>query len=138
MTSVIVVFSDKDKAINIRNLLVRNGIPVTAICTTGAQVISQTEDYGFGVVVCGVKTLDMMCTELRECLPKNFEMLLLANGHNIDEYAGNGIEGLETPLQARDLILRVDQIIQACERKRKKLREAPIIEIGRASCRERV
>ena len=45
MTNIIVVFPKIENAKSIRNVLVRNGFSVTAACTTGAQALSQLEDY---------------------------------------------------------------------------------------------
>ena len=39
MIGIIVVFPKKENAINIRNLLVRNGVNVTGVATTGAQAM---------------------------------------------------------------------------------------------------
>lgn len=40
MVGIIVVFPNKDNATNIRNLLVRVGLNVTGVCTTGAQAMT--------------------------------------------------------------------------------------------------
>ena len=79
MADVIVVFPNKDNAINIRNILTRGGCEVIGVCTTGAQVLHYTELLDEGIVVCGYKLADMLYTELREYLPKEFEMLLVAS-----------------------------------------------------------
>ena len=70
MADVIVVFPNKDNAINIRNILTRGGCEVIGVCTTGAQVLHYTELLDEGIVVCGYKLADMLYTELREYLPK--------------------------------------------------------------------
>lgn len=53
MAGVIVVFPKSDDAKSIRNLLVRNGYDVAAVCTSGAQALSAADRIGSGVVVCG-------------------------------------------------------------------------------------
>lgn len=40
MTNVIVLFPKIEDAKNIRNLLVRHGFRVSAVCTTGAQALA--------------------------------------------------------------------------------------------------
>ena len=79
MSSIVVVFPKKENATNIRNILVRNGFSVMAVCTTGAQAIQYADDLDDGIIVCGYKLSDMLYTELREYLPETFEMLLVAS-----------------------------------------------------------
>ena len=43
MTSIIVVFPKPEDAKNIRNLLVRHGFEVAAVCTAGSQAIQYAE-----------------------------------------------------------------------------------------------
>ena len=79
MISVIVAFPKLEEARSIKNLLVRNGIDVIAACTTGAQVMNLTDDLDYGIVVSGYKFVDMMYSELLECIPETFNMLLVAS-----------------------------------------------------------
>ena len=78
MSSIVVVFPKKETAANIRNLLVRGGIDISGICTTGAQALQYADNFGEGIMICGYKMQDMLYSELRECLPESFEMLLMA------------------------------------------------------------
>ena len=67
---------DRDNATNIRNLLVRAGLNVTGVCTTGAQAMNYADSVDEGIIVCGYKLKDMMYSELREYLPDRFEMCI--------------------------------------------------------------
>ena len=40
MSNVIVAFSRRENAVNIRNILTRSGVEVSAVCMTGAKVLS--------------------------------------------------------------------------------------------------
>ena len=44
MVNVIILFPKAEVAKSIRSFLVKNGIGVTAVCSTGAQVISAIDD----------------------------------------------------------------------------------------------
>ena len=104
MSKIIVVFPKKDTATNIRNILVRNGLAVTGIGTTGAQAIQSAETLDEGIVICGYKMLDMMYTELREYLPDTFEMLVIASPDKWGDGIVNGVVGLTMPLKVHDLL----------------------------------
>ena len=58
MVGIIVVFPNKDNATNIRNLLVRAGLNVTGVCTTGAQAMNYADSVDEGIIVCGYKLKD--------------------------------------------------------------------------------
>lgn len=120
MLGIIVVFPKKDNAANIRNLLVRNGMSVTGACISGAQALNYAETVDGGIVICGYKLKDMMYTELREYLPKEFEMLLVASEDKWRNGEAEGVMGLSMPLKAYDLINTVEMMFRTLERQRKK------------------
>ena len=68
MANIIVAFSKPEDAKSIKNILMKNGFEVVAVCTSGAQVLSQMEDLNGGIVVCGYRLTDMLYSELRECM----------------------------------------------------------------------
>ena len=110
MTNLIVALPKPEDAKGIKNVLVRGGFRVTGVCTTGAQVISQVDGLGDGIVICGYKLADMVYSQLRECLPKGFEMLLMAS---------------DRPLKVNDLISTVGMMEEGIVRRRRKARSAP-------------
>ena len=125
MTNIIVVFPRAEEAGTIKNLLVRNGFSVLAACTSGAQALSHADGLSGGVVLCGYKLTDMLYSELHECLPAGFEMLLLASRHYWNECIGNDIVCLAMPLKVHELVSTVGMMVENLERKRRKRRLLP-------------
>lgn len=123
MVGIIVVFPNKDNAANIRNLLVRGGMNVTGVCTTGAQALNYADAADDGIVICGYKMKDMMYTELREYLSDRYEMLLIASPGRWSEDNPEGIVGLSMPIKVYDLIDTVEMMLKSVERRRKKRKE---------------
>lgn len=121
MVGIIVVFPNKGNAANIRNLLVRGGMDVTGACTTGAQALNYADALDEGIVVCGYKLKDMMYTELREYLPEQFEMLLIASADKWSTGMINGIVGLSMPVKAYDLMNTMDMMLRNIGQRRRKL-----------------
>ena len=117
MTGVIVALPKIDDAKNMKNLLVRNGISVAGVCTTGAQAIAMADGLNDGI---------MIYSQLRENLPFGFEMLLMASQQII---GGGMVEGdimcLTMPLKVHDLINTVDMMTQNIERRRRRLKTKP-------------
>ena len=68
MTGIIVVLPKIDDAKNMKNLLVRNGISVSGVCTTGAQAIAMADNLNDGIIICGYKLADMIYSQLHDCL----------------------------------------------------------------------
>ena len=79
MVNVVVAFSKPEDAKSIKNILMRNGFQVTAVCSSGAQALARAGDLGSGILVCGYRLTDMLFDELSECLPPEFQMLLVAS-----------------------------------------------------------
>ena len=79
MANIIVAFSKPEDAKSIKNILMRNGFEVIAVCTSGAQVLSQMEGLNSGIVVCGYRLTDMLYSELRDCMSPESAMLMIAS-----------------------------------------------------------
>lgn len=125
MTNVIVLFPKIEDAKNIRNLLVRRGFCVPAVCTTGAQALTAANSLGDGIVVCGYKYSDMLYSELASCLPSHFEMLLVVSQSLFRECSGSGILCVSMPLKAHELLNTLEMMAAEAQRRRRKQRQLP-------------
>lgn len=125
MTNIIVVLPKIEEAKSVKSVLVRGGFNVVGICTTGAQAISQADGLNDCIIVCSYKLQDMIYSELHECLPYGFELLVLASSRLINECYGNGIVCLSLPLKTHDLFDTVNMMVEGIERRRRKKRLVP-------------
>lgn len=125
MTSVIVLFPKIENAKNIRNLLVKNGFNVTAVCTTGAQALTYAEELNDGIVVCGYKYADMIYSELREYLSECIDMLLVASRGHWEDAQSDNIMCVEMPLKVHELLSTVQMMVEIAERRRRKRKAVP-------------
>lgn len=125
MTNIIVALPKPEDAKNLKNILVRNGFSVTGICTSGAQAISYADGLNDGIVICSYKLTDMVYSQLYECLPPGFEMLLIASDSLLSECEGNGIVCLSMPLKVGDLIGTVGMLAEGIARERRRRRQKP-------------
>ena len=98
MASIIVAFPKAEDAKNIRNIIVRNGYQVAAVCVSGAQVLQAADNLGEGMVICSYRFRDMQYDHLKECLPRDFEMLLVASEEILDTCVAPDIVRLCLPL----------------------------------------
>jgi len=125
MAHIVVAFPKIEDAVSIKNLLMKNGYLVAAVCTSGAKVLSTIDSYNEGIVVCGYKLKDMIYSELRANMPAEFEMLLLASATKINGMNYEGVIPVTMPLRAGNLINTVAMLSINIERRRKKLKNIP-------------
>jgi two-component system, response regulator PdtaR len=118
--SIIVAFPKIEDAMNIKKALIRSGYEVNAICTTGAQVISITNDLDCGIVLCGYRFLDMYYSELNNYLPNGFEMLLVASATKLEECTNNNIVCLSMPIKMHDLLNTLQMMFHNYSKRKKK------------------
>ena len=123
MTNIVVAFSKREDAVNIRNILTRAGVKAPAVCLTGAKVLQYTELWDQGIVVCGSRCQDMQYTQLRELLPDEFQMLLMASSSVWIDALPEGIIGLPSPVKVYDLVNTVEMMCRAQESRRRKRRD---------------
>ena len=123
MSNVVVVFPKPEDAKSIRNLLVRHGIEVAGICTTGSQALNCIDNLGSGIVVCGYRFRDMLYTELKEQMGDGFEMLLLASQRVLAEKAPDGVIAVSMPLKVHELLDTIGMMEAAIRKNRKKSRQ---------------
>jgi len=122
--NIIVAFSKPQDGRNIRNILVKHGIQVTASCTSGAQVLASTDDLRSGIVVSGYRFGDMTCRQLADQLPPGFDLLLIASPSRWSGEAMGRIVCLPAPFKMGDLVSTVRMIEQSqTEKRRQKRRE---------------
>lgn len=125
MVNIIIALPRPEECTGIRNILARNGYRSLYVCNTGAQAISQAEDYESGIIICGYKLTDMVYSNLKDDLPAGFEMLILASQKFISECYGNDIVCLAMPLKMDDFISTVNMMAEELERRKRRARLAP-------------
>lgn len=123
--NVIVAFPKIENAKNIRILLTKGGYQVDAVCTTGGQVLQHAGSLEGGVVVCGYRFADMMCGELAEYLPQEFEMLLVCSRENAVNREVSNVVCLSMPLKAHELLETMEMMACAYEKEKKRRRLKP-------------
>ncbi len=120
MVGIVVVFPKKENAVGVRNLLARGGINVTGICTTGSHAIQLLDMYDEGLIICGYRLSDMHYLKLREDLPKQYGMLLVASRDKWADRIPDGVQAVSMPVKAYELLNTVEDILREMSRRRKK------------------
>ncbi len=120
MLSLVVVFPKAEDGKSIKNVLIRCGFEVQAVCTSGAQAISLANGLDEGIIICGYRYSDMHYLELYNYLPRTFQMLLIASPAKLEECMNNEIICLGTPLKTKDLMNTLEMMTYRYTKKKKK------------------
>lgn len=118
MTGIIIAFPNAEDGKRIQNILIRHGFEVSSVCTNASQVFHAVAQLDAGLVISGCRLKDMHCTQLRECLPKGFEMLLIASASAVSQLS-LGFMALTLPLKAYDLVNTVQMMTSQLVRPQK-------------------
>lgn len=117
MTNIIVVFPKQEDGQRIRSILVKHGLQVVSVCTSGSQVLQYTDELHSGIVVSGYRYSDMIYSDLHELLTQGFEMLLIASDRYLGDVAGSNIVCVSTPLKAHELVNTVQMMADSMEQR---------------------
>lgn len=123
MTNIIVAFSKQEDAKSIKNILMRNGFQVVAVCTSGAQVLNSMEDLNGGIIISGYRFADMMYQDIRDDMPGSFEMLLIASPGRFGGGMPQDMMCLPMPLKVHDLVNTVELMCQAQVKRKRRIRQ---------------
>ncbi len=123
--SLIVLFGKTEEGRAIRGILMKGGYDVDALCATGAQALTEADNLGGGIIICGYKYPDMIYSELKEYLPRDFEMLLIASASVVEEGVPEEVVALTMPLKTVDLYSTLGMMLGRQARRKKKLRSMP-------------
>jgi len=127
MVNIIVVFRNHSDASAIRNLLVRNGHNVVAVCTSGyavIQLIDQMEGSD-GLVVSGLRYEDMTYRDLLADLPDSYQMMIMASQSALGSISESNVIRIPMPVRAYDLCMSLDAVERAIMRERRRRRKKP-------------
>ncbi len=125
MTNIIVVFPRLEEGKNIRNILVRSGFDTVTACSTASQALGFAEETRDGIVISGYKLPDMVYDQLREELPKEYEMLLVASGKFTGMNVRDDVETLTMPMKVQELVDRIQEMTDRVESRRRQRRLKP-------------
>lgn len=125
MENVIIVFPKQEDGKKIKNLLVRNGIEVDAVCTSGSQALEYVHTLSGGIVICSYRFTDMYYTKLKECLPPYFDMLLVASQSHWIDPGDDTVMKIGTPLKLFDLLNTIHMMFEHQNRRRRRERNLP-------------
>ena len=124
MSVIIVALSQIEDAKRIRKILIEHGFENIVACSTAAAALMEANRHPSGLIISGYKLPDMYYTELYDCLPQFYEVLLMGTA-NVVSTASIGIVAITTPVKIYDLVNTVEMVYRQLERRYKKEHKRP-------------
>lgn len=124
MGIIIVALPKIEDAKRIRKILMDRGFENIVSCNTASAALIEANKYQTGLIISGYKLPDMYYTQLVDCIPRYFEVLLMGSANTVSA-AGSGIMAVTTPIKIYDLVNTVEMILRQTERKFKKEKKQP-------------
>lgn len=124
-SNIIVAFPKIEDARNIKMVLQKNGFNVSGTCCSGGHTINLADTLDGGIVVCGYKLTDMLYTELRECLPSQFKILLVASEGLWNDREVSDVVFVPTPIKVHLLTDTINMMLETQLRNRRKYNQKP-------------
>ena len=119
MSIIIVALPKIEDANKIRTILIRHGYDNIVPCCTASAALIATSREGTGLIICACRLPDMHYTQLLECMPPYYQMLIVGRQSVIGP-GDNNVMALTTPLKAYDLVNTVEMLLTQLERRYKK------------------
>lgn len=124
MSIIVVVLPKLEDAKKIRKILMSHGFSRVTACQTASAALTEIAQHDRGLVISGYKLPDMYYRELADCLPRQFELLLMGSASVVSS-AEAGILSLTTPLKVYDLVNTVEMVFRQIERRVKREKKTP-------------
>ena len=110
MSIIIVALPKMEDAKRIRKILMSHGFEHVVSCTTASAALIEANQHQRGLFISSCRLPDMHYTQLLECMPRYFEMLLIGSP-NVVSAAGGGIIAVTMPVKVYDLVNTVEMVI---------------------------
>ncbi len=115
MSCIIIVMRKMEDAKKIGGLLSRQGHRSDLLCTSAAEALSESSRRDNGGVICGSSLGDMSFIEFRDCLPREFRLIILSRNIMNDEYPEDAVK-LAMPFKAVELISLLEKELSSFRR----------------------
>lgn len=112
MGSIIIALPRKDTAGKIKEILLHHGFRDVVVVPTAAAALQETGRLSHGIIISGTKLSDMDYTDLLDCLPRYFDLLLLDTTQNVSYRRQPGLIAVTMPVRVLEFVDTVNMMLQ--------------------------
>lgn len=121
---IIVALPKIEDAKRVRKVLLSHGYENVVSCGTAAATLMEAGNANRGLIISSYRLPDMYYTELMECMPRYYELLLIGSQNTVSSAEGS-VMALAMPLKVYDLVNTVEMLLNHVERRYKKEKKKP-------------
>ena len=77
MGVIVVVLPKLENAKKVKKILLEHGFQTVFACSSASAALQMVGEYSYGLVISGYRMPDMYYLDLVDCLPRDFESILL-------------------------------------------------------------
>ncbi len=118
MKHIFVVFTGEKTRKYMADVFSSTDITVTAVCSTGMELLDKCRGVQNGVVLSGYSLCDMTADELGESLPGGFDLVVLAEKAQLGAIETGRVTKLEAPVRQSELLDTVQKLFTGQEKPR--------------------
>ena len=97
MGVIVVVLPKLENAKKVKKILLEHGFQTVFACSSASAALQMVGEYSYGLVISGYRMPDMYYLDLVDCLPRDFESILLGSEETVSQ-VGAGILSLSKPM----------------------------------------
>ena len=111
MGVIVVVLPKLENAKKVKKILLEHGFQTVFACSSASAALQMVGEYSYGLVISGYRMPDMYYLDLVDCLPRDFESILLGSEETVSQVR-RGILSLTMPVKAYDLVNAADMVLR--------------------------
>lgn len=124
MNNIIVCFNKPNDVNAIKTLISHYGYRVAYSCMSGAKALEECDKLGDGIIICGFRLNDMICTDLYDNKPDTFSVITVSSPKNWGMIIPPSEMGIvDLPMRPSDMISVLEDVEARIEHKKKMQRK---------------
>lgn len=109
--NIFIAFDNKKTAVAIAKILIANGNNVVSIAKSSVELLNSLHYYPAGIIITACSFDNVRNEKIIDEIPDDFNILVLGNRTQLDDFPDGRVFKLSTPLQKNDLICSVDMFM---------------------------
>ena len=119
MSAIIIALPKLDDARKIQQLLVGRGYSETFAYSSAAMALQSASEQDSGVIICSQRLPDMFYLDIRDGMPKNFELVVIGHASTLAT-VDSSVLSVTMPIRMAELVATIDMIFSQIRRRIKK------------------
>lgn len=109
--NIFIAFDNKKISVSIAKILIANGNNVVSIAKSFTELLNSLHYYPAGIIITGCTFDGVRNEDILEEVPQEFNLVIIGNKAQLDDFPNGRVFKLSMPLQKNDLICSVEMLM---------------------------